>query len=79
MTQYEFTCVTAINHRRMIESANELGALGWQMVTTDRPHEFWIAVLQRERVEGADPTPAEHDCTGVGVFGIAGGDRDGML
>lgn len=79
MTQYEFTCVTAINHVKMIEGANELGAQGWQMVTTDRPHEFWIAVFQREKVEGAEPAPAEHARIGVGVFGIAGGDRDGTL
>ena len=78
MTQYEFTCVTAINHVRMIEAANELGARGWQMVTTDRPHEFWIAVFQREKVEG-ESVPAEHNHTGVGVFAIAGGDRDGVL
>lgn len=79
MTQYEFTCLTAINHVKMIEGANELGALGWSMVTTDRPHEFWIAVFQREKIAGAEAFPAEHDRTGVGVFGIAGGDADGRI
>lgn len=77
--KYEFTCITAINHRVMIAESNALGELGWQMVTTDRPHEFWVAVFQREKVDGADPTPAEHDRTGVGVFEIAGGDKDGTL
>lgn len=79
MTQYEFTCIEAINHRVMLEQANALGLEGWQMITTDRPHEFWIAVFQREKVEGAEPAPAAHDRTGVGVFGIAGGDVDGVL
>lgn len=79
VTSYEFTCIEAVNHQVMLAEANALGALGWQMITTDRPHEFWIAVMQRERITGCDPTPAAIDRTGVGAFGVMGGDADGRL
>lgn len=78
MTQYEFCCVEAATHIRMLEAANDLGAQGWQMVTTDRPHEFWIAVFQREK-QSEDVSPVAINATGVGVFAIAGGDVDGRL
>lgn len=73
MTAYEFTYLESLKHTTLVEKAQALGAEGWQMVTVDQTHGFWVAYFQRERTGDA---PVVHVAFEDSVLALAGGVND---
>ena len=69
---FEYSVLECVDHKQLVSEANALGQHGWQLLSIEQPHGWWLGLFMRPAGE-RERDPEVRDRTGDGVLATCGG------